>query len=206
MITDLDLENVKGFIYLTFDSKISEDIRSNTSRMNVDSPYSSSKYMNMYGYPRYGSVVKPIRINTKTLDKFAYCNNLDNLIDSTFDKDKDYSCIPIEAAYAFAYAACWCSMMHPKAPNIQEKALELSRRCQRAIYQAIQDIIGSCACENVQDLSEEVQQEIIIPLFLNGSFRERECPLDISENIDFLNGISNEEYVADNMLFGGRSD
>lgn len=206
MITDLDLENVKGFIYLTFDSKISEDIRSNTSRMNVDSPYSSSEYMNMYGYPRYGSVVKPIRINTKTLDKFAYCNNLDNLIDSTFDKDKDYSCIPIEAAYAFAYAACWCSMMHPKAPNIQEKALELSRRCQRAIYQAIQDIIGSCACENVQDLSEEVQQEIIIPLFLNGSFRERECPLDISENIDFLNGISNEEYVADNMLFGGRSD
>lgn len=206
MITDLDLENVKGFIYLTFDSKISEDIRSNTSRMNVDSPYSSSEYMNMYGYPRYGSVVKPIRINTKTLDKFAYCNNLDNLIDSTFDKDKDYSCIPIEAAYAFAYAACWCSMMHPKAPNIQEKAMELSRRCQRAIYQAVQDIIGSCACENIQDLSEEVQQEIIIPLFLNGSFRERECPLDISENIDFLNDISNEEYVADNMLFGGRSD
>ena len=75
MITDLDLENVKGFIYLTFDSKISEDIRSNTSRMNVDSPYSSSEYMNAYGYPRYGSVVKPIRINTKTLDKFAYCNN-----------------------------------------------------------------------------------------------------------------------------------
>lgn len=206
MITNLDLENVKGFIYLTFDSKISEDIRSNTSRMNVDSPYSSSEYMNAYGYPRYGSVVKPIRINTKTLDKFAYCNNLDNLIDSTFDKDKDYSCIPIEAAYAFAYAACWCSMMHPKAPNIQEKAMELSRRCQRAIYQAVQDIIGSCACENVQDLSEEVQQEIIIPLFLNGSFRERECPLDISENIDFLNDISNEEYVADNMLFGGRSD
>ena len=204
MITNLDLENVKGFIYLTFDSKISEDIRSNTSRMNVDSPYSSSEYMNEYGYPRYGSVVKPIRINTKTLDKFAYCNNLDNLIDSTFDKD--YSCIPIEAAYAFAYAACWCSMMHPKAPNIQEKAMELSRRCQRAIYQAVQDIIGSCACENVQDLSEEVQQEIIIPLFLNGSFRERECPLDISENIDFLNDISNEEYVADNMLFGGRSD
>lgn len=206
MITNLDLENVKGFIYLTFDSKISEDIRSNTSRMNVDSPYSSSEYMSMYGYPRYGSVVKPIRINTKTLDKFAYCNNLDNLIDSTFDKDKDYSCIPIEAAYAFAYAACWCSMMHPKAPNIQEKAMELSRRCQRAIYQAVQDIIGSCACETIQDLSEEVQQEIIIPLFLNGSFRERECPLDISENIDFLNDISNEEYVADNMLFGGRSD
>lgn len=206
MITDLDLENVKGFIYLTFDSKISEDIRSNTTRMNVDSPYSSSEYMNMYGYSRYGSVVKPIRINTKTLDKFAYCNNLDNLIDSTFGKDKDYSCIPIEAAYAFAYAACWCSMMHPKAPNIQEKAMKLSKRCQRAIYQAIQDIIVSCACENVQDLSEEVQQEIIIPLFFNGPFGERECPLDISENIDFLNDISNEEYVADNMLFGGRSD
>lgn len=205
MITELDIENVKGFIYLTFDSKISEDIRSNTSRMNVDSPYSGSEYMNNYGYPRYGSIVKPIRINTKTLDKFAYCNNLDNLIDSTFGKDKDYSCIPIEAAYAFAYAACWCAMLHPKAPNIQEKAMELSRRCQRAIYQAVQDIIENCACEDIQDLSAEVQQEIIMPLYFNGPFSERECPLDISENIDFLNELGND-YVADNMQFGGRSD
>lgn len=205
MITELDIENVKGFIYLTFDSKISEDIRSNTSRMNVDSPYSDSEYMNNYGYPRYGSIVKPIRINTKTLDKFAYCNNLDNLIDSTFGKDKDYSCIPIEAAYAFAYAACWCAMLHPKAPNIQEKAMELSRRCQRAIYQAVQDIIENCACEDIQDLSAEVQQEIIMPLYFNGPFRERECPLDISENIDFLNELG-DDYVADNMQFGGRSD
>lgn len=208
MITPQDIEEIKGFIYLTFDAKITEDIRNCNSVVNIKSPFGGDYYINTFGYPRYGSVIRPIPIRTRSLNKIAISKDLDKAIASAMMadyKDGEPTCAsPIDAAYFYAFAAEWCVLMYPSETS-SEKALELSKRCQNQIRNAIIDIADTTASEDKCDLYEEVQHEIIMPLFTEGTYREPECYVNM---VDTLNDVSKcalenlNGEVNDENLFG----
>lgn len=213
MITEFEIQRAISFIFLTFDCKITEDLRmfDTDERMKsvrnntIYSPYGES-YIQNYGIPKYGSIT-PIGITIIQLNKMMRSSNYVELANNITANMHS----PIDIAYYFHFCGVWAffhtneSYTHHLngTPNVNRSQF-FAQQSQRYIRIAVEDIInndlGGGDDYDVSDLTELIHQQIIQYLYFEGSFKEREClGLDDVDN-GIMDGINYPQVNIDHMI------
>lgn len=208
MLTEFEIERAVSFVFLTFDWKITEDVRRyDNDRLGCNkifSPYGKT-YIENYGYDKYGTIT-PIEISVIHLNKMARCTNYVDLANNrTWNMHS-----PIDVAYYFHLCGVW-SFLHTAesythhldgTPNVNRSQF-FSQQAKRYIRIAIDDIINYDLGDDPneitsEDLSELIQREIILPLYTSGTFMDY-CAATNDENInDFIkDGFGESDLSSD---------
>ena len=198
MISEFEIERAVAFVYLSLDWKISEDVRTldnsgNHCRTNkIFSPF-GKEYIESWGRDKYGSI-EPMEISIINLNKMARCTNYIELANNkTFNMHS-----PIDIAYYFQLCGVWTFLHTAESythhldgtPNCNRSQFYASQ-AKRYIRVAIDDIInndlgGDDTC-NSDDLSNLIQQQIIMYLYCYGSFRDVSAPTSDEDLSNYIN-------------------